>query len=183
MVLGSIIKQIRLDQGRTIKEIAEEANVTISLLSQIENNKANPSINSLLAIAKVLNVPVGSFFNEHEVESGPVVKSYKRRAIRTQDGVTYYILTPLRKDLLMEFKYTIYEKGGTSGHYHKHEGAECGMVLEGRLEIIQENETYVLEVGDSIYIESTKPHTMKNANDGRTIVIWVDAPPPDDTYM
>jgi transcriptional regulator with XRE-family HTH domain len=183
MVLGNIIKQTRLDQGKTIKDVAKEANVTISLLSQIENNKANPSINSLLAIGKVLNVPVGSFFDEHEVESGPVVKSYKRRAIRTQDGVTYYLLTPLRKDLLMEFKYTVYEKGGTSGHYHKHEGAECGIVFEGRLEIIQEGEIFVLEAGDSIYLDSTKPHTMKNAYDGRTITIWVDSPPPGDTYM
>ena len=173
MALGNIIKQTRLKQGKTIKDVAEEANVTISLLSQIENNKANPSISSLLAVAKALNVPISSFFDDHEVMTGPIVKSYKRRSIHSQDGTTYYLLTPLRKDLVMEFKYTVYEKGGTSGHYHKHEGAECGIVLEGRLEIIQENETYVLEVGDSIYIESAKPHTMKNAYDGRTIVIWV----------
>jgi transcriptional regulator with XRE-family HTH domain len=183
MILGNVIKQTRLEQGKTIKDVAEEANVTISLLSQIENNKANPSINSLIAIAKALNVPIGSFFDEHEVDSSPVVKSYKRRPIYTQDGETFYLLTPLRKDLLMECKYTIYEKGGTSGHYHKHEGAECGIVLEGRLAVMQEGEKYILEAGDSIYLDSTKPHTMKNVYDGRTVTIWVDSPPPKDTYV
>ena len=48
----------------TIKEVAERANVTSSLVSQIENNKANPSINSLMAVAKALNVPIGSFFDD-----------------------------------------------------------------------------------------------------------------------
>jgi transcriptional regulator with XRE-family HTH domain len=183
MILGNVIKRTRLEQGKTIKDVAKKANVTISLLSQIENNKANPSINSLMAIAKALNVPISSFFDNHEVVTSPVVKSYKRRPIPTQDGVTFYLLTPVRKDLSIEFKYTVYEKGGTSGHYHTHQGEECGIVLEGRLEVIYGDETYILEAGDSIHLDSTKPHTMKNIYDGRTIAIWADSPPPSETYI
>lgn len=183
MILGNVIKQTRLNQGKTIKDIAEKAHITISLLSQIENNKANPSINSLFAIAKALNTPIDEFFDDHEIVTSPVVKSYKRRPIQSQEGVTYYLLTPTLKDLLIEFKYNVYEKGGTSEHYHTHQGAECGMVLEGRLEVIYDDNTFILEAGDSIYIDSTKPHTMKNVYDGRTIAIWVDSPPPSETYV
>ena len=102
MILGNIIKQTRLKQGKTIKDIAEEAHITISLLSQIENNKANPSINTLMAIAKALNTPIDEFFDNTEIVTSPVVKSYKRRTIHTNEGVTYYLLTPTHKDLSME---------------------------------------------------------------------------------
>jgi transcriptional regulator with XRE-family HTH domain len=183
MILGNAIKQTRLEQGKTIKDIADEAHITISLLSQIENNKANPSINSLMAIAKALNTPISEFFNDHEIVTSPVVKSYKRRPIQTQKGVTFYLLTPTRQDLSVEFKYNVYEKGGTSGHFHSHQGEECGIILEGRLEVIYGDETFILEAGDSIHIDSTKPHSMKNAYDGRTIAIWVDCPPPSETYI
>jgi transcriptional regulator with XRE-family HTH domain len=183
MILGNVIKRTRLEQGKTIKDIAEKANVTISLLSQIENNKANPSINSLMAIAQALNVPISSFFDDHEIVTSPVVKSYKRRPIQTQNGVTFYLLTPTRKDLSIEFKYQVYERGGATGHFHTHSGEECGIVLEGRLEVTHDEETYILEAGDSIYLDSSKPHTMKNIYDGRTITIWVDSPPPSGTYI
>lgn len=182
-MLGDIIKRTRLEKRKTIKDVAEEANVTISLLSQIENNKANPSINSLMAIAKALKVPIGSFFDDHELVTSPVIKAYKRKAIHTPDGVTFYLLMPTRKDLLIEFKYTVYEKGGSSGHFHTHAGEECGIVLEGRLEVIYGDDTYILEAGDSIYLDSTIPHTMKNMYDGRTITIWVDSPPSSETYI
>jgi transcriptional regulator with XRE-family HTH domain len=183
MILGNVIKQTRIQQGKKIKDIAEEAQITISLLSQIENNKANPSINSLMAIAKALNTPISDFFEDHEIVASPVVKSYKRRPIQTQKGMTYYLLSPTRKDLSIEFKYNVYEKGGSNGSFHAHQGEECGLVLEGRLEVIYDGDTYTLEAGDSIYIDSTKPHTMKNAYDGRTIVVWVDSPPPSETYI
>jgi quercetin dioxygenase-like cupin family protein len=77
----------------------------------------------------------------------------------------------------------VHEKGGTNGKFHTHQGEECGLVLEGRLEAIYDGDTYTLEAGDSIYIDSTKPHNMKNAYDGRTIVVWVDSPPPSETYI
>lgn len=183
MILGNIIKQTRLKQGKTIKDVAEEAHITISLLSQVENNKANPSVNTLMAIAKALNTPVDEFFDNSEIVPSPVVKSFKRRPIHTQDGVTFYLLTPARKDISIEFKLNVYEKSGSSGHFHKHQGAECGIVLEGRLEVVCDDEAYVLEAGDSIYIDSTKPHSIKNAYDGRTIAIWADSPPTSKTYI
>ena len=181
-MLGDIIKKTRLENRMTIKQVSEKADVTIGLLSQIENNKANPSIKSLMSIARALNVHVSAFFDDQD-NSNPVIKSYKRRAIHTPHGVTFYLLTPARKNFLIDFKYTVYERGGSSGHFHSHKSEECGIILEGRLEVIHGDETYILEAGDSIYLDSSKPHTMKNIYDGRTIAIWVDSPPPSETYI
>lgn len=182
-VLGDIIKKIRMEKQLTIKEVAARASVTSSLLSQIENNKANPSINSLMAVAKALNVPIGSFFNgiDEEPAYDPVVRADERKVLKTQSGVTFYLLTPKLKNHALEFIYNVFEKGGATGGadggLYTHDGEECGFVLEGRLEVMYEDKTYVLEAGDSIVLDSTKPHKLTNIYDGRTIAIWVDTPP------
>lgn len=181
-MLGDVIKKIRMEQQLTIKEVAERAHVTSSLLSQIENNKANPSINSLMAIAKALKVPIGSFFDEKELDPDfdPVVKADQRKVLKTQSGVTFYLLTPELKNHAIEFIYNVFEKGGstggTSGELYTHDGEECGLVLEGRLEVAYDEKIYILEAGDSIVLDSTKPHKLTNIYDGKTIAVWVDSP-------
>jgi transcriptional regulator with XRE-family HTH domain len=167
-----------MEKQLTIKEVAERASVTSSLLSQIENNKANPSINSLMAIAKALNVPIGSFFDDlgPEPTFDPVVRADQRKILKTQSGVTFYLLTPELKNHVIEFIYNVYEKGGSTGDMYSHKGEECGLVLEGRLEITCEENTYILEAGDSIVLDSSKPHKLTNIYDGRTIAVWVDSP-------
>ncbi len=182
-MLGNAIKKIRMEKQLTIKEVATRANVTSSLLSQIENNKANPSINSLMAVAKALHVPIGSFFNgiesEHTID--PVVRADERKVLKTQSGVTFYLLTPELKNHSIEFIYNVFEKGGstggTNGESYTHEGEECGFVLKGRLEVAYEDKTYILEAGDSIVLDSTRPHKLTNIYDDQTIAIWVDTPP------
>lgn len=175
MTLGKNIKRIRKNKKMTIKDVAEKTHLTMSLISQIENDKANPSINSLKAIAKALNVPIVMFFDYNGEMSSPVVKRDERRILKTQSGFTMYLLTRNVKDRNLEFLYNVYEKGGSTGELYTHEGEECGIVLEGRLEVTIEDQTYILEAGDSISLDSTKPHKCTNVYDGQTIAIWVNS--------
>jgi transcriptional regulator with XRE-family HTH domain/mannose-6-phosphate isomerase-like protein (cupin superfamily) len=62
--IGSKLQQIRQSQGLTLRALAAKADVSPSLLSLIENGKANPSVASLLSIAAALSVPVHEFFPE-----------------------------------------------------------------------------------------------------------------------
>jgi transcriptional regulator with XRE-family HTH domain len=54
----------------SLRELAEKAEVSASMLSQIETGKAYPSVRSIYNIAGALMVPVDYFFPEPEVE-GP----------------------------------------------------------------------------------------------------------------
>ena len=65
-MIGKNIKKIRLNNNLTLQKLAEESGLTRSLISQIENGKANPSINTLKKLARTLNVSIGSFFNEDD---------------------------------------------------------------------------------------------------------------------
>lgn len=52
--LGSKLKKAREEQGYTQAELAEKAGVSAGLIGQIENNKVQPSLQTIEKIAKVL---------------------------------------------------------------------------------------------------------------------------------
>ena len=177
MRIGNVIRKLRHERNLTIREVSANTNLTKSLISQIETDKANPSISSLIAIAKALNVPVGSFFTTLEQPPGVVVKPDKRSVIKTKSGVTLYLLTPNLDNRRVEFLYCVYEDESSTEKMYSHEGEEYGLVLEGCLEVVTEQHTYRVEAGDSITVDSSKPHLTRNIHPGRTTAIWVNCPP------
>jgi transcriptional regulator with XRE-family HTH domain len=74
--IGEKLRAARLDQNLSLRELAARAEVSPSLLSQIETGKVNPSVRSLHSIADALSVPIDHFFpneNENEGEAGSVL--------------------------------------------------------------------------------------------------------------
>ena len=63
-VIGQRIREYRSQKNLTIEEVAERSGCTPGFLSQIERNKAVPSITLLYAIANALDTNVADFFPE-----------------------------------------------------------------------------------------------------------------------
>lgn len=61
---GSNIRKIRKSKGIISKWVAAEVGISRGALSRIERNKCDPSMKTLRKIAKVLGVPMKSFFEE-----------------------------------------------------------------------------------------------------------------------
>jgi len=175
--IGSKIRGLRKERKMTIQELAERTGLTKSLISQVETSKATPSLGSLLAMAKALGSTLGHFFEEGDDENGILVKKDGRKAVRTNSKVTYFLLSPDLRNKRVEFLYVVFERGGTTERLHSHEGEEYVLVLKGRVEIVFENESYMLEEGDSIFIDSQKPHLSRNGASGTSVAVWVNTPP------
>jgi transcriptional regulator with XRE-family HTH domain/quercetin dioxygenase-like cupin family protein len=62
--LGSRLKDIRLKAGLTLRELARQAEVSPSFVSQIENGKSQPSVATLYAFAQLLNVSIDELFDQ-----------------------------------------------------------------------------------------------------------------------
>jgi len=62
--IGDRLRAVRTRRRLSLRELADLANVSASLLSQIENGKANPSVESLYNIAAALEIPVSDFFSD-----------------------------------------------------------------------------------------------------------------------
>jgi transcriptional regulator with XRE-family HTH domain len=178
MKLGKTIHEIRKQKNLTLKDVARMTNLTESLLSQIENDRAKPSITTLIAVSKALNTPIAYFFNQKESQfQSPVVRFSERPVVKTKSGITYYLLNPNREDSPLEVLCVEYEKGATTEKLHTHGGYEYGIVLEGKLEVQVKEDRYILNKGDSITISSSQPHNKVNIYEGTTVAIWVNTPP------
>lgn len=58
-----LIKEIRISQDITLKYLHLETKISISYLSEIENNKVmNPSFDKMVKIAKSLHVPMDDIY-------------------------------------------------------------------------------------------------------------------------
>jgi transcriptional regulator with XRE-family HTH domain len=175
--MGQKIREVRRGQNLTLSDVARMTGLTESLLSQIENSKANPSITTLLAISKALNTPAGSFFDTAEAKDSPVIRKNDRRLSRTSNLINYYLLTPSLEDSPIEVLYNEFQPGADTGDTIRHEGVECGIVLEGKLEVTIDGTVYILNAGDSITINSDQPHKIRNISDKTSTAIWIDSPP------
>lgn len=74
--LGGKLRAARIGQNLSLRELAAKAEVSASLLSQIENGKANPSVRSLHSIADALSMPIDYFFpNGAENKPGSIIST------------------------------------------------------------------------------------------------------------
>ncbi|MDU5503973.1 MAG: XRE family transcriptional regulator [Anaerococcus vaginalis] len=181
--LGSNVKKFRNEKNLSLKELAEEIEVSPSMLSQIESGKANPSLNTLKLISKYLEVPMFTLFVEDDKEAAMVVR--KKDRIRITSGkssskeyqLSYDLLSPdMKGDLqLCEMKLSGFQYN--SNDFNFHDGEEVAVCTQGKIEIILEGENYLLNKGDSIRIPSGKKHRWKNPSEEDCAIIFAISPP------
>lgn len=186
--IGINLRELRKQRGLTLSDVSKQTGMTISSLSQIERGIANPSVFSLKKISDALEVPIGFFFEDHSgggdadaellnQKDSPVVSPQKRKIVRVTPGITFYFLNP---DLhgSVEFIYNVYEPGADTGpDLYSHVGEECGVVVEGELEVYIGEQIYYLKEGDSITFKSSTPHRIRNTGTRRACGFWVNCPP------
>jgi transcriptional regulator with XRE-family HTH domain len=186
MSLGQRINKKRRESGLRGIDLAEKSGLSPGFISQIERNLVNPSVSTLKKIGNALNVPIGIFFeeesskeetNEFPVNKSPVVYENQRKTLSPNNGVIFYLLNPdMSGDI--EFILDIFEPGATTGEeLYSHPGEECGLILEGELEVQLEDKKYLLKKGDSITFKSTILHRKTNTGKLKSISIWANAPP------
>ena len=162
--------------------LAREVGVSPSLVSQIENGKANPSVGTLYAIVSALEISLDELFADTERSGGDagvphtnaVLRQGDRPSISLASGVHWDRLTPTA-EADVDFLYVTYDVGGAScpaDALMRHNGREYGLVLSGRLGATVGFDTYELEPGDSIVLPSTTPHRFWKIGDEPTTVVW-----------
>ncbi|GAX90509.1 helix-turn-helix domain-containing protein [Effusibacillus lacus] len=176
MNIGEKIRKQRKLLGLTINDVAERVGVSTSLISQIENDKADPSLVTLKKIVHVLQIRFADLFND-ESSMSPVVRKDQRKKIvlGKNAGIVQELLAPdIKRNL--ELLLITYKEGESSEGVLIHQGEECGLVLEGRLELTIGTDVYELEEGDSVYFNSDIPHSFKNIGKGPLKLVWIITP-------
>jgi transcriptional regulator with XRE-family HTH domain len=69
--LGERLKELRLSARLSLRELARQADVSPSLVSQIENGKSRPSVSTLYTFARLLDVSVDELFDAETAVAAP----------------------------------------------------------------------------------------------------------------
>jgi transcriptional regulator with XRE-family HTH domain len=177
--LAEKLKAFRLANRMTLKQLAAKAGCTDAYLSQLERGHANPSIMILKKIASALQMKVVDFFLESEREENEVVLKESERVsinFKRGDAKIQMLVRNIQNKRMQPFYTTIEPGGGSKGSY-SHIGEECGIVLQGKLEINLNGKPYLLKKNESFYFSSQEPHSWSNPGKKKTVVIWVVSPP------
>jgi DNA-binding XRE family transcriptional regulator/mannose-6-phosphate isomerase-like protein (cupin superfamily) len=165
--------------------------ISSSALSQIETGVMQPSVNRLIEIVTVLQVPVAAIFTDHEVlapldldapacsEPIPGVRVATKgtdTATVLGQGVLYRRLMPVQADGvdLYETTYPPLTSSSVDGAMLMHEGYEAGRVLSGALTFEFSEGAVELGPGDALSFWATRPHRVTNtSHDTAAVAIWL----------
>ena len=85
---GEKLRQVREHKGYTLKVVAQKAGVSESLVSQIERNHVSPAIDTLLALADVLDINLEFLFDEYRKKRPVQVIRATERPSKNEDDIT-----------------------------------------------------------------------------------------------
>ncbi|MCD4673580.1 MAG: helix-turn-helix domain-containing protein, partial [Anaerolineaceae bacterium] len=64
VLVGRKLRELRTQQGLSLRALAERSGLNVNTLSLLENGKSSPSLSTLHQLALTLNVPIALFFEQ-----------------------------------------------------------------------------------------------------------------------
>lgn len=179
ILLSERVKKLRKTNKLTLKEVADATNLSQGYLSQIETGKVEPSISVLRRLASYYKVLLVYFFDTEPVDDIVVRKNERKKIGRKGSPLIYELLQNNLNNKKMEaviMKLAAHYED-PDGFFMSHPGEECIVVLNGTLEFFYENNTYILNEGDSVYYDCSKRFRLANPTDVETEIIGFCTPP------
>ena len=178
MGVGDMIRRRRQALDLTLAEVAEQADLTVGGLSQIERDLVSPSLPTLRRIAGALRAPVFSFLMDDGDEEQIIVRHGRRRVFVIPEGnASYESLSPQSLQRLEVARFSLAPGACTADEPVTHVGEEFILVIAGSLRAHIGSREYSLADGDSIQFNSAIPHRYVGMGETPTEVIVAMSPP------
>lgn len=182
-LIGEKLKTLRLKKKLGLVELGRHTGLSAALLSKLERSKLFPTLPTLARIATVFDVGLDHFFtDESKRHVVAVAKKGDRKRFPERPGtseVSYFFetldygATPRKLNAYYaDFQEIAEEKLKP----HNHAGAEHLYLVSGALVVAIGGHSYELEAGDSIYFDSSVPHTYCKAGDLPCAALIVTVP-------
>lgn len=161
--IGTEVRRLRKSHDLTVAELCAAAGISAGMLSKIENGTISPSLATLGALAKALNVAISGLFAETDerrdcsfVKAGQGVRIDRRG---TKAGHLYDLLGhSIAGDIGVEpFLITLKQDAQPYTNF-RHAGVEFIYMLSGKVRYRHADRTYLLEPGDALFFDAAARH-------------------------
>jgi transcriptional regulator with XRE-family HTH domain len=163
--LGERLRQLRAERNISVRTLAARTGFSASFVSQVELNRASPSISSLERLAGALGLTLGDFFRESDhVSPTAVTRSGKRRPLVSWwSHAQIEALTPMGPRRRLEAVLITIAGSGSSGkRLHASPRHQFAVVFQGEIRLTLEKNVKRLTRGDSVTIDASTPHRWQN---------------------
>ena len=177
--ISNKLKEVRKDKGLTLQEIADEAGVTKSLISQIENSRTIPSLPVMLGLIQALDIDLNVFFKDF-ISKAPgenvIIRKKEQYQPFTKENASGY------------FYHRIFSKRFNDHHVDvvllrltknakrpmvRTNAYEFKYVLQGSVEYTVGKNKYVLNQGDSMFFDANELHNPKCIDGDETTMLVI----------
>jgi transcriptional regulator with XRE-family HTH domain len=165
--IGGKLRALRLKRKLGLVELGRHTGLSPAMLSKLERGIMFPTLPTLLRVALVFGVGLDHFF----AASAPrraigIVRAAERRRFTEKLGGRevaweFECLDFTATERVLNAYRVRFTQAAKKPRVHEHAGAEFLHVLSGRLGVTVAGEEHVLDEGDSIYFDSSQPHSYR----------------------
>ncbi len=161
--IGREVRTFRNQLGMTVVELAKASGLSPGMLSKIENGMTSPSLFTIHALCRALNIPVTALFRRYEEQrDATFVKAGEGLTIErrgTRAGHQYQLLgQSVRGEVnVSPYLVTLTEEAEVFPLF-QHDGVEFIYLLEGEVIYRYADKTYRMKPGDSLFFDADAPH-------------------------
>jgi len=156
--VGRQVRRWRTDREMTLARLSERSGLNVGYLSQIENDKAVPSLEALASVAGALDVPIGWLLID-DTQPPRVVRAAERPSRRSPWGGRIERVDGGRSRDISIIQ--AYAEPGTRTGGHAHAGDEHHIVVSGRWRMEQNDHEVEVGPGDYVVWDAELPHDVE----------------------
>jgi len=176
--IGKNIMNRRKQKNMSLDELAKRSGVSKSMLSQIEQDKTNPTVITVWKIARALDLSVQELMESGSSNIIEVIRSDDAPVIYSEDRLCQIrINSPIHMTDNLELYHITFKPGGRNvsmAHFPKAE--EFLTVIEGKLKVASGEYSTTLQKGDTARYKADIGHVIENVS-GTTseayLVVWL----------
>ncbi len=178
--VGRRLKEVRKEQGMTLKQVAQGSGMSPTHISEIERGKTSPTVGALRKIAGALGKETAYFVEEKPLPKVSVVKKEDRESVFLPGKGDTFINAKALTEGIPAGRITVnlieQEKGGEM-KLERHEGEEALVVLHGEAVATVSGEEFTVRNGDCLHYSGRLDRSIRFTGEGKNKALWVKVLP------
>lgn len=171
------VRALRAERGWSLEVLSQACGVSRSMLSEIERERANPTLAVAVRIARAFDLSLGELVEpDRPADEIVVIRAGDPDSVfRDEAGVRIRTLSPLHLEKDVEFYEIVLQSGAELSSAPHFQGTREFLTVEkGKLRVESGGSSIVLGRGDSGSYRADVVHCISNPGKGEAVAFLVD---------
>ena len=178
-MIGARLRELRTARQLSLRRLAASAEVSATLLSQIERGLTEPSLETLRRLAAVFGESITMLFAEPAAPVVHVSSPGKREILPAGERHVRYERLTAGDGKLEVLRAVLHPGQSSASEPIAHTSMECAYVVGGTLLAEVGGVPYEVVAGESITFDAVLPHRYRNdAGENAEIIVSITPPMP-----